>query len=127
MMIAYVNLFNQKFVRVKVSDLIKNLERRRSNKYSPMDVIDDPDKYPDDYNKIKNADLSMPIFIVGDDIVDGIKRFAKAYINKEKTIRAYIFSNKLLGRFLIDKKGDWDAVDKMEIYDYIELFHKRFT
>jgi hypothetical protein len=28
--------------------------------------------------------------------------------------------------FLIDKNKDWNKVDKMEIYNYIELFIKKF-
>lgn len=30
-------------------------------------------------------------------------------------------------KFLINNKGDWDVVDKLDSHFYIELFHKRFV
>lgn len=59
-------------------------------------------------------------------IVDGIHRLTKAYLLKKSTIKAYIFSKKLMNKFLLNKKGDWKKVDSIPIYVHIEIFFRRF-
>ena len=43
---------------------------------------------------------------------------------KKKTINAYVFDNKLMKKFIINKTGNYDV--KMETNEYIELFNKLF-
>lgn len=31
-----------------------------------------------------------------------------------------------MNKFLINNSGDWNKVDNLQIYDYIELFYNRF-
>jgi len=73
-----------------------------------------------------NSNLKFPIVIANNNIVDGVHRLTKAYLQKKKEIKAYIFDGELLEKFLIDKNKNWDKVDKLNTYEYIELFFKRF-
>jgi hypothetical protein len=45
-------------------------------------------------------------------------------ILNKKSIKAYIFDNELLNKFIINKTGNYDF--KLEINEYIELFYKKF-
>lgn len=70
-------------------------------KISVIDVLANTKKYREEYNKIINVDMSYPIIInerFG--ILDGLHRIAKSYLNKKKTIQAYVIENKELGYFL---------------------------
>ena len=77
-----------------------------------------------DYNRIKSADLSYPIIMHNGIIYDGVHRYVKAMMLKKKTINAYVFDNKLMKKFIINKTGNYDV--KMETNEYIELFNKLF-
>lgn len=74
---------------------------------TPREVIQNPEYYPDHYQRILSADLSYPICIAKSKngkwfVLDGTHRLAKAYINNLKTIKVKIIpDNKLLG---INKK-----------------------
>jgi hypothetical protein len=99
----------------------------KNNNYSPMDVLKSPKKYADDYKRIQDADLSYPIIVnYNNNIVDGIHRLTKAYIQNIKTLDAYIFDKKLMNKFIIGRIGEWDKLDKMPIYQLISLYYKRF-
>jgi glutaredoxin len=132
MMFAYINIFTPKYVEVKVNDYIFDLDYKgwgnpeKNISYSPKDVLENPKKYSEDYLRIKNAELNYPIIIINGNIVDGIHRLTKAYLLNKKNIKAYTFDGKILNKFLINKNGDWNKVNKLNIYDYIELFYKRF-
>ena len=45
-------------------------------------------------------------------------------ILNKKSIKVYLFNDKLLKKFIINKSGDYDK--KLEINEYIELFYKNF-
>ena len=59
-------------------------------------------------------------------IIDGVHRLSKAYLEDNKYIKAYIFDKKLMKKFLINSKGDWNKVDNLQIHEFIKLFYKKF-
>lgn len=75
-------------------------------KITPMSVLNDPESAPDHWDRIRNADLDMPIVVVAetyyDDhgnkheqfthIVDGFHRTAKAFHQRKNFISAYVIS-----------------------------------
>ena len=94
-----------------------------------MDVIKNPKnkKYKDDNNRIKKANLNYPIMIDDkNNIIDGVHRLSKAYSQNKKYIKAYVFDKEIMKKFLVNNNGNWKKIDNMEIYQYIELFHKKF-
>lgn len=133
MMFAYINIFKPVHTKILVSDLTRNLDHKcwgdptNAIEYSPLDVLKDPELYVRDMDRIDNANLSYPIIVHNTIIVDGVHRLTKATLSGKKYIKAYKFDDDLMKLFLIDKKGDWDKVDIMQTYHYIELFYKRFS
>ena len=134
MMIAYLNLYKpkQNLVRLNVKDLIDQLKFKgwmqdTSNFISPIDVLNHPKKYIDEHNKILQSDIKYPIIIdINNNVIDGIHRLAKSHLLNKKHINAYVFNNKLLKQFVLGGKADYKSVLKLTIYDYIQMFNKRF-
>ena len=94
---------------------------------TPMKVLENPKKYKDHMRRIKEADLKYPIIVYDKFVTDGVHRLTKAHLEKKKTIKAIVFTKDLLQKFKIAKYGDWSKVDKLEIYDYIQMFYKKFS
>lgn len=94
--------------------------------YSPWDVINNPKKYKDEMERIEKSNLKYPIIISGNNIIDGVHRLAKSYLNNKKKIKTYIFSNAEMNKFLISRTKDWNKINKLQTYDFIKLFYKRF-
>jgi hypothetical protein len=93
---------------------------------SVNDVLKNPKKYKDDYNRINNANLKYPIIMdIKGNIFDGVHRYIKSTLLKKKTIKVYLFDDKLLNKFIINKTGNYNT--KLEINKYIELFYKNFV
>ena len=132
MMIAYLNIYKQPTIKVPISKLLHVLEYEgwgdplKKIKYSAMDVIKSPKKYKNEINRIKKADLKYPIIMDEQYIIDGVHRLSKAYLQNKKYIKAYIFDKKLMKKFLINSKGDWKKVDKLQMHDFIKLFYEKF-
>jgi hypothetical protein len=141
MMFAFVYVFSPKTTQLDVNDYISVLDDHSwgdplIDMYSPNDVLKNKEKYKKELKRINEADLSYPIMIhanldekgkiYGGSVVDGIHRLTKAVLNKKEHINAYIFDDKLMSKFLVDDQGDWDKVDKMEEYQRIALFNRRF-
>lgn len=136
MMFVYIHYYKPKYIKIKVSDLAKNLDHKGWNMeneynpktaYSPKDVIDDPDKYESDFMRIMNADLKYPIIVSpNNNIIDGVHRLTKAYLEKKKYIKAYIFDSKLMKKFIIAKSDRWDIVNNLKSYNLIMLYIERF-
>jgi disulfide oxidoreductase YuzD len=133
MMFAYLNIFGHTIQEIEISKLHRNLGYKswgdpvKKIFYSPLMVLKDKEKYEKDFKRIENADLEYPIIVTNnDEIIDGVHRLTKAHLKNIKTIKAYVFDEKLMKKFLIDDKGDWKKIDKIEVYNYIELFYKRF-
>lgn len=135
MMFAYLKENEYPVTKLKVDEYIDTLEYPGwgdpANKvyYSAFDVINSPMKYQDDYKRILKADLSYPIIISDQGfIVDGVHRLAKSYLEKREYIKAYIFDDELMKKFIITKKTDdvWERIDQMQVYEIIDLYHERF-
>jgi hypothetical protein len=133
MIFSYIHNHTMITEKLKTVDLYKQLsfdcwgDPITKVKYTPLDVINNPKKYPDEYKKILNANLKYPIIMTHDlIIVDGMHRLAKTYIKKKKYINVYIFDKELMKKFIVGKNNEWDKVDNMKIYDIIDLYVKRF-
>ena len=131
MMIAYVNICKPPIYKVKVRDLDYVLNEKYwwddETDHSPMEVIDNPSKYKEDWKMIKKANMKYPIMMNNEWVVDGLHRLSKAWITKKKYIKTYKFSDDMMKNFLINEKGDWKAVKKLETFDVLKLFYERFT
>ena len=133
MMFAYINIFKPKYTKIKTDQLLHNLEYKGLGDpkinlfYSPKQVLDNPKKYKDEIKRINEANLKYPIIVYNNNIVDGVHRLTKSFLLNKKTIKAYIFDDKTIKNFIIDKNKDWNKVDKIQIYNYIELFIKKFN
>ena len=134
MMFSYLNLFSYPVTTIDIKKYLYTLDFKgwgdpsKNIFYSPMDVINNPNnkEYANEINRIKEADLSYPIIADSKHIIDGVHRLTKAYLNGNKTLKAYIFSKQLMNKFLINNKGDWNKVNKIQTYHYIQLFYQRF-
>lgn len=133
MMFTYVNNYKMLIKKVKAIDLFNQLkydcwgDPLKSIKFSPISVIENPKKYPDDSNKILKANLKYPIIMSFDfNIVDGMHRLAKVYLQKKKYINAYLFDKNLMKKFIIGKRDEWEKIRKIPIYELMNLFVKRF-
>ncbi len=64
-MFAYINIFKPKSREVDITKIKFDINRicwaRRT--LSPMDVLRNPDKYKDEYERIINSDLKYPIIV----------------------------------------------------------------
>lgn len=134
MMFAYLNNHKHPILKVNVNDYIDMLEYpswgnpEKNIMYSAKDVLKNPEKYSNDYKRIINADLSYPIIISNNEIIDGIHRLTKAYLKNKKKIKAYIFSEELMKKFKLADKTEnvWNKIDKLQMYEIISLFYERF-
>lgn len=107
------------------------IDSNNNHEYSPIDVINDPKKYPNDANRITEADLKYPIILshVNDNyfVVDGYHRLAKAYLTKKKNIRVIIFNKDLLDKFILCKsKNKEKYLDQLRTFNIIDLYTKNF-
>lgn len=132
MMISYVNCFQHPVIEIPLTQLEHTLINKCWTNidtkicHSPNDVLENPEKYKKDMERIKSANLSFPIIVNNNYIIDGFHRYTKAYLGHEKTIKACVFDKKLMQKFVLDKKGNCDKVDNMKAYKLIDLFYKRF-
>lgn len=134
MMLAYINIFKPKNLiqKVNIQDYTHVLNNKgwgdptKNIYYSAIDVINNPKKYKNEYKKITEANLKYPIIINKHNIVDGVHRLSKSYLAGKKTIKAYVFDDKLLKKFLVNNKKDFDAVDNLALHEFIAFFYKQF-
>lgn len=129
MLFAYINIFKPPSIKINIQDYLHFLEykvwwidSKKKISISPKDVIDNPIKYKNEYERIKNANINYPIIIANNNIIDGYHRLAKAYMQNKKQIKAYIIDKVLLKKFVISKNNS-----KLNINDLIELFYQRFN
>ena len=131
MMLAYININKPKSINVKITTMLNFLKNKRwrnqNTHYSPMDVIENPKKYKDEMSRIENVELSYPIILDGNNLVDGAHRLTKAYLNNKDKILAYRFTKTQMENFLINKVKNWDKVNKLKPCDLIKLYYERFT
>ena len=133
MMFAYINIFKPKYEKINVDQFSKTLDYKgwgdpKNNiYYSPKQVLENPKKYKDEIKRINDANLKYPIIVYDNNIVDGVHRLTKSCLLNKKTIKAYIFDKEIMKKFLINKNKDWDKIHKIQTYEYIELFIKKFN
>ena len=140
MMFAYIYFNKIKITKYKIDqNILKNLDYEgwgkmpnilgdplKNIKFSPNAVLANPRKYRKDYDRIKNANLKYPIIMDQDDnIIDGVHRLSKAVLLNKKYINAYIFDKKLMKKFIVAKRDQWDKVNEIKIYQYIILYIER--
>lgn len=132
MMHAYVNIFKPKATLINIEEYKQILNEKGwgdpINKVfiSPNDVLNDKQKYKEEYNRIIKSDLKYPILIANNNIIDGVHRFTKAHLANKKQIKAIIFDDALLNKFLLDKNGNYNKTNNITNSLYIEMFVKRF-
>lgn len=133
MMFAYVNLFKPKHKIVNIDLYTKSLKypgwghpTNKSQRYSAIDVINNPKKYRKEMQQIRNANLKYPIIVVNKAVVDGMHRLAKTYLAKKKTIKAITFTKPLMRKFLINTSGNFKKADNIQEHELMQLFYKRF-
>ena len=134
MMFAYVNIFTPKTISVKISDFTNKLDdnywgnpNKKGNKISPLMVLNNPSKYKKHMKRIKKANFKYPIMMYNNKLIDGMHRIIKAKLNNKKTIKAYNFKKDIFKKFLINSKGEWSKVDKINSHELIEMFYKNFV
>lgn len=128
LMFAYINIFKPEITKIKLDIINYNIYTKGwgEGNISVNDVLKNPQKYKDDYNRIINADLKYPIIMdIKGNIYDGVHRYIKSKLLNKKIIKVYLFDDKLLNKFIINKTGNYNT--KLEINEYIELFYKKFV
>ena len=137
MMIAYIDIFSPKYETVNMSEMESYLNAKiwydseKKIYYSPKDVLNHPKKDTDKFlqhhmTRITNSNLKFPISIYKDEIIDGYHRLTKSYILNKKTIKVFIFDDKIMNKFVVNAKKDYDYVNNLRLYEYIKLFIKNF-
>jgi hypothetical protein len=130
MMMAYVNTNKLPVEKISLEENQWQLEQNVWGDYSPSDILQHPErkKYAENIQRIKDADLSYPIFMTSKyQIIDGYHRFLKAVKQKDKSIKAYIFDASLMKKFIINKDLDFVAVHQnMTIHELLEMYVRRF-
>jgi len=118
LMIIYINRTNPK----KEKTMMRFIKHKLNDKcwgHSPCDVLKNPEQYPDDTQRIHNANLNYPIIMnqLGL-VVDGMHRLTKAHLDNEEYIDVYRFNENLMKKFIIR--------DQLSDADLIRLFVIRF-
>jgi hypothetical protein len=130
MMMAYVNTNKIKVAKMSLQENLWQLDQPVWGDYSSTDVLAHPEKkkYRENIQRIKQADLSFPIFVTSThQIIDGYHRFLKAVKQNETTIKAYVFDTTLMKKFIVNKELDYPAVhQRLQIHELLELYSKRF-
>ena len=119
---------------INIKKLLPQLKINDWGNLSPYEVILDKNKSIEHYNRIINSDLRHPIIINKKyQIIDGMHRLAKAYLNNKTNIKAYIINNKIMKKCIIgEKKGkewkdsDWNYYESLTKKDIQQLFTDRF-
>lgn len=128
LMFAYINIFKPEITKIKLDTINYNMDTKGwgEGNISVNDVLKNPKKYKDDYDKINYANLKYPIIMdIKGNILDGVHRYIKSKLLNKKIIKIYLFNDKLLNKFIINKTKNYNT--KLEINEYIELFYKNFV
>ena len=136
MMLAYVNSFDHPVVKLPMEDLLPQLEKDVWG-WSPSTVLAKMDvkKYSENATRIRDADLSYPIFVPGEPtsstgrhtILEGYHRVAKASLEGKTDIKAYVFDAPLMRKFILNSDMNFVQVHQhTPVYEILELWTKRF-
>jgi len=96
--------------------------------WGPTQVLKDPTKYKEDYDRIKNADLRYPILMTEKfEVIDGNHRITKSFMERKKSIRVRIIPRKILKELIVHKttKNVFDKLDAMDMKDVRKLYLKK--
>lgn len=107
MMFEYVNTHPLTIQEINVADLATHIGwwSEADEWYSAIDVLENHEKYRDDYDRIINANLDYPCIFHDQSIVDGCHRIAKTvFLEKQDTIKCFIFDDELMSKFVV---GDY--------------------
>jgi len=129
MMIAFLNTHEHPVKLIEVEELVPQLDEVVWD-VSPKTVLENMNlkKYSEDAKRIKNADLSYPIIIYKNKIVDGYHRVSRAHLEGKKEIKAHVFDTNIMKKFIVDKDMNFVKVHKdMKIHELLELFIQRFS
>lgn len=124
MIIAYNNLHKVPMQKISTPNIdlsFKGWEDDKGDSYSPNDVLKNPSKYPDDYDRIVNANMKYPILLTETFIIDGVHRITHAIINGMKTIRAIIVPKHIIKLVSITPQ----TRERNEGFEIMELFIRR--
>ena len=132
LMFLYIKTISS--TKIIIKKLLPQLKINDWEDLSPYEVIQNKNKSIEHYNRIINSDLRYPIIINEEyQIIDGMHRLAKAYLNNKTTIKAYIINNKIMKKFIIgEKKGkewkdsDWKYYESLTTKDIKQLFKDKF-
>ena len=121
--------------KILITKLLSQLKINDWGDLSPYEVIQNKNKSIEHYNRIIDSDLRYPIIINEKyQVIDGMHRLAKAYLNNKTTIKAYIIDNKLMKKFIIGKKkgkewknSDWEYYESLTTKDIKKIFNDRFN
>jgi len=84
--------------------------------YSPQDVLNNPEQYAGEMEMIRDADLSYPILMYKNQIVDGNHRLAKAFFEKEKTIKVKMPTDKQMESAKVKENITGEEIKKASIF-----------
>lgn len=130
LMFVYIHDKKPKPIDMTINDeLLKSqcwTEEKTGKMYGPSDVIKNPKKYKEDMDRIKNANLKFPIIVYNGMIVDGMHRATKTILSKKNKLKAYNFDKDLMKKFLVTNDDKSEKYNNMYIWNYIELYKKRF-
>lgn len=130
MMMAYVNTHRVPVIKLDLDENLWQLKQNVWGDYSPEDVLQHPDKkkYAENVERMKEADLSYPIFVTSKHvIIDGYHRILKTVQSGKSSIKAYVFDQLLLRKFIVNKDLNYAAVhQRLSIHELLELYQKRF-
>ena len=128
MMLAYLNTVGHPKIKLEIAALLDQLQKTVWDT-EPMSVLKQMDakKYKTDAERIRKANLAYPIIVTSKHgIVDGYHRVARTYMEGIKTIDAHVFDAALMRKFILVKGMDFAALNKLNIFDILELWTKRF-
>jgi hypothetical protein len=77
-MFAYINIFKPKATKINVNTINYNMDAKGwgDGNISVNDVLNNPKKHKDDYNRINKANLKYPIIMdIKGNIFDGVHRY----------------------------------------------------
>ena len=129
MMVAYLNTVGHPVIKLPTIALLRQLTQKVWDT-EPVSVLEhmDAKKYKSDAARIRNANMDYPIIVTGrgHTIVDGYHRVARAQMDGQTTINAHVFDAALMRKFILVKGMDFVALNKLNIFDVLELWSRRF-
>jgi hypothetical protein len=113
---------------IPLSEMTRFLEKKikeyniSDSESTVLQILEDPQLSPSDYNKISNADVARPILFLRDreelKLIEGIYRLAKAKLVGDENIHAKIITRHQLEKAVLDKPLVGGGTKKLGHYLY---------